>query len=379
MLHGEKISTGAIVARRVAVGARIRHLALPAIIAALGLALGTPTGRYLLRAAWEEGRILQRRRPITAVMADPATSAATRAKLQLVLDARRFAADSLGLRAGESFTTYTRLDSDTLVLVLSGAYRDRLESYTWWFPIVGDVPYKGFFDARDAVRAEGALRGRGLDTYLRPSPAFSTLGFFNDPLLSTSLEADSIELANTVFHELTHNTYYATGEAVFNESFANFVGARASAAFFRARRAPTAAATADLRWADDTILGVFWSGVYQSLDSAFRAHPDDRAARLAARDTLIGAARVRLVATVGPALQTIPPAALAHARIDNAALLARRIYLTDLPEFDLAWARCGGDTRRTVARIIALARGTAGDPFAAVRGWVRSPAAGGGC
>ena len=182
------------------------------------------------------------------------------AKLRLVLAARAFAADSIGLRAKQSFTTYSHLDRDTLVLVLSGAYRDRLAPYTWWFPIVGRVPYKGFFDFA-AARAGGATSSTptGFDVYLRPSPAFSTLGWFNDPLLSTSLRADSLDLANTVIHELTHNTFYAPGQAVFNESFANFVGARGSAWFFRSRGAPAAADQADARWADEKLLARFWA------------------------------------------------------------------------------------------------------------------------
>ena len=86
----------------------------------------TQTGRYLLRAAWEEGRILSRRRPIAELVADARTKPDISAKLRLVLAARSFAADSIGLRAKQSFTTYSQLDHDTLVLVLSGAYRDRL-------------------------------------------------------------------------------------------------------------------------------------------------------------------------------------------------------------------------------------------------------------
>src|SRR5687767_9959941 len=101
---------------------------------AAGLAVAylviTPTGRYIARAGWEEGKILARRRSIPELIADEGTSAQTRAKLQLVLTARAFAEDSVGLKAGDSFTTYSQLDSDTLVLVLSGAYRDRLERYT---------------------------------------------------------------------------------------------------------------------------------------------------------------------------------------------------------------------------------------------------------
>ena len=339
----------------------------------LAYLLLSPTGRYLLRAAWAEGRILANRRAITAIVADPATSPRTASKLRLVLAARAFAADSVGLKAKQSFTTYSPLDRDTLVLVLSGAYRDRLASYTWWFPIVGRVPYKGYFDFAAAKDAARALDARGFDVYLRPSPAFSTLGWFNDPLLSTSLRADTLDLANTVIHELTHNTYYAPGSAVFNESFANFVGARGSAWFFRARGAPVAADQADARWADEKTLSRFWATLYRRVDSAFKAHPTDSLARLAARDSLYKEARRELVDSVGPHLRTYGPHALERVRLDNAALLAHRLYDTDLDLFDQVWVIEHGDLRRTVARIIELAKSRTKDPFRALRDAVAAP------
>ncbi|MDB4884387.1 MAG: hypothetical protein JWL95_3153, partial [Gemmatimonadetes bacterium] len=217
--------------------ARTLSVLLLLIVAYLVLA---PTGRYLLRAAWEEGKILARRTPIVQVAASPATPPALRAKLNLVLAARVFARDSLGLSTGQSFTTFSRLDRDTLVLVLSAAYRDKLKSYSWWFPVVGWVPYKGYFDFKQARDAERALTADGFDARLGAASAFSTLGWFNDPLLPTTLHGDSLTVANTVIHELTHNTYYAPGGAVFNESFANFVGSRGAERFFLSRGQPAA-------------------------------------------------------------------------------------------------------------------------------------------
>ena len=206
-----------------------------AIVAAIIALISAPTGCYLSRGAWEEAKILSRREPISEIVARPGVPAETKEKLKLVLAARQYAKDSLKLRVKDSFTTYSRLDHDTLVLLLSAAYRDTLKPYTWWFPVVGRVPYKGYFDFDEARRTAREMEREGFDTYLRPADAFSTLGFFNDPLLSTTLKSDTLSLANTVIHEVTHNTFYASGQAPFNESFAMFVGARGSAAFFRSR------------------------------------------------------------------------------------------------------------------------------------------------
>jgi predicted aminopeptidase len=348
---------------------------------ALGLAgsgaivafLVSPLGCYLSRAGWEEAKILARRRPIAELVADSATDAVTRGKLRLVLQARAFARDSVRLRVNQSFTTYSRLDRDTLVLNVSAAYRDQLKRYTWWFPIVGRVPYKGYFEFDDARRLGRELEGRGLDVYLWPAAAFSTLGIFNDPLLPTTLREDSLDLAATVIHELTHNTYYAPGGAVFNESFAEFVGARGAAWFFRSRGDSAAEAEVMARWSDQKVIGQFWETTYNALDSAFKAHPNDRVARLAARDTIFARARRQLVFEFGPRLRTVGPRALERIRLDNAILLMRRVYNTELELFDAVLRREGGDLRRAVARIVELAKGDSRDPFGALRRWVAGP------
>jgi len=341
-------------------------VAVAALVVAAALVLG-PTACYLTRGAWEEAKILGRRREIADILADPRTPPETRAKLMVVEAARSYARNVLGLAAGESFTTYSYVDHDTLVMVLSAAYRDRLAPYTWWFPIVGRVPYKGYFDFAAARRAAAGLRRSGYDTYLRPSDAFSTLGFFNDPLLNTTLRADSLELANTVIHELTHNTFYAPGQVAFNESFATFVGYRGAAGFFRARGDSVAAARVDAMWADERLLGTFWSGLSAALDSAFAEHPNDRALRIAARDSIYRAARRTLVDSLAPRFRTIAPVYAARVPLDNAALLARRVYASGLDVFDLLWQEDGRDLRQTVRDVIAAARSDPGDPLAAVR------------
>jgi predicted aminopeptidase len=311
-------------------------------------------GCYVSRAAIAEARILARRQPIARLAADSTQDAALRAKLRLVLEARQFAIDSLGLRAGNAFTAYSPLERDTLVLVLSAAYRDRLERRTWWFPVVGRFPYKGFFDFAEARRTAEAMRGEGLDVTLGASSAFSTLGWFNDPLVTPTVRQDSVTLVNTVLHELLHTTYFAKGAVSFNESFASFVGGRGAEHFFRARGDSTALRRAQADWHDDRLLGGFWERLAARLDSAYGAHPPAAtAARLAARDTVYRWARTHLTDTVAPRLRTYPPGWGARVPLDNAVLLARRVYAEGLGRFDAEYEAAGGDLRGAIARVIA--------------------------
>jgi len=335
---------------------------------AIGAVCASCSPGYVLRGAWEEGKILGRRRPITQVIADRRTEPETRRKLQLVLTARGFARDSLGLRTGESYTLFSEKKSDTLATVLSAAYKDRFRARLWWFPIVGSVPYKGFFHEEDARREAARLEAEGFDTYMRPTSAFSTLGWFNDPVLSTLLRYPDVDLANTVIHELLHNTYFAPGKISFNESLANFVGARGAIELFCGRDGPDAPTCRRARdeWDDDLVFGFFMVELIHDLESLYARTDLTREQKLALREDVFARAQRRFAEEVRPRLKVATFASFTREPLNNATLISRRIYYDRLDLFERVYDSRGGDLRRTIADITAAARASKGDPYAGV-------------
>ncbi|MGH7499955.1 MAG: aminopeptidase [Gemmatimonadales bacterium] len=331
-----------------------------ALFAGYGTAyLASDDVRYLTRAGVEETHILQARRPITDLVNDPRTDSAVKGPLRLVLESRDYAA-RLGLQAKETYTTYADVGRDTLLLVLQASPRDCLCASTWKYPIVGRIPYKGFFDTRAAQREADRFTARGYDVYLRPSGAFSTLGWFNDPLLSTALTGDSVELAATVFHEIAHNTLYVKSATPFNESFAQFVGYHAAESFFAAKGDSAKARQAADRWHDEIVLGDFYTTLAERLQRLYDQHPDS-AALEAGRNEAGAWARTELEGPVADKLKTLRIGKLPDRPVNNARIIAGRIYRTRLDLFDRWYDQHGRDVRGSVAALDTLMQGAAGD------------------
>lgn len=323
---------------------------------------------YVARAGWAQARILASREPIPAVVADPATDERTRGKLVLVLEARRYAIDELGFRnAGDSYTTLARLRSDTLALVLSAAYRDRLAFRTWWFPITGHVPYRAYFSERGAERARARLEAEGFDTYLRPTAAFSTLGWFADPLYSTLLRQDEVGLVETVLHELAHNHLFVPGQGRFNESYANFAGYAAAIVFFCEREGggpdTVWCRRARDRWADAQDVSAYLMALEEEIRAIYAREGLTSAERVALRGEAYDAARTRFRDTVQPRLRATTYGTLGAEGLNNATLLSRTLYFHRLADFHARWeVTWGGDLAGLLAWIREEAPGR-DDPF----------------
>ncbi len=342
----------------------MRRAARTAIVV---LVAGCGTPGYVARLGWTELHILWRREPIASLVARPDLDPALRARLELVLAVRAFARERLGLRVDGSFGTFAAVGDDATVWVVSAARRDRLDAVTWWYPIVGRVPYRGFFARPAAERAAAALAGRDLDVEVRRAVAFSTLGWFADPLLSTTAAEPPVPLADTVLHELFHATLYLPGAAAFDESAATFVGGRGAAAFFCRAGAPDAAACAEARaaWAATRARARILGRLAAQLRRLY-AHRPPRAVRERARTWLAGAAADALARRgLGRRADLLPP--------NNARLLGELLYTTDLDRFD-ALAPTDADLPTAVARLVAAAKRSR-DPFATLAALQNPPAA----
>jgi predicted aminopeptidase len=311
------------------------------------MALATPqvvtacSPGYVLRAGWEEARILAERRPIDEVVHDTTAPAEVRAKLRLVRDGRDFAERTIGLDAGRTFRSYVELSRDTLVLTVSAALEFRLQWHTWWFPIVGRVPYRGFFDFGQALAEADRLAGQGFDVSVRPVSAFSTLGWLPDPVLSTTLRMDSVSLIETIIHETTHTTFFPPGQAHFNESFANFVGNRGAIDFFcDALRDRALCEAARLRWEDTRVFGRFFHSVEGPLRELYALDLGPEEMRRRKRQVFEDAAR-RFDADVKPNLAAGRYGSLDPESLNNAWILSRLLYYTRLDDFEALFQHYG--------------------------------------
>ncbi len=326
---------------------------------------------YFLRAGYEEARILWHRRPIAEVLSRPDLDATTRAKLELVLQVRRFAEQELGFDVGGSYSSITEVANPPIVYVVSAAPRTSLEPYTWWFPIIGRVAYKGYFDAAAAKQEAQRLEAKGYDTYIRTAVAFSTLGWFSDPLLPHLLGYDQETLANIIIHELFHSTFYLPGKTALNESLANFAGHRGAIAFF-AKEQQSEVATmqhAEATWESELAISNFLAEAAERLNALY-ASPVSEAEKLRQRAVLFVRLQEEFRSLPGPVRQNTD---FASVQLNNAVVLQYLMYLKELALFEQLYQQNGRELRVTLARITEAAK-KEDDPFAGVRALAHVPA-----
>lgn len=347
-------------ATRSARGPGSMRTAIAEKLAALVLLVGSIalSGCYLGHLAVHQTRLLRARQPIDALLEDPATTPELRSRLALVVEARAFAA-RLGLEVGAQYTSYVEWPGDRLVTTLVATRPGTVEAVGFWFPITGRIPYKGYFDRERAAAEAERLRARGLDVCEAPVPAYSTLGWMDDPVTGPMLRRGEGFLAETILHELVHASVYVPDAPDWNEGIARFIGEEASVRLFAETGRPAAARRArveEQRRIDAELLRL--RGAVAELYAANPPGPE----RDAARARLAAETRAALAALP---LETLDAEALAAGMALNDACLALHgTYAVHLERFRELLAALDGELPGFVARIRAAA--SADDPLAAL-------------
>lgn len=201
---------------------KIKKLVISTVAAAAVLPLLSSCAQfsYYLQAVEGQLSLLSEARPIDDWLADPGVEEKLKSRLTKVKEIRRFAATELGLPDNESYKSYADLKRPYVLWNVVATPALSLQPVNWCFPIAGCVNYRGYYNKREAQAFAEELRAQGFDVQVSGVPAYSTLGWFNDPVLSTFIQYPEAEMARLVFHELAHQVAYAKDDSRFNESFA---------------------------------------------------------------------------------------------------------------------------------------------------------------
>ncbi|MFC5411224.1 aminopeptidase [Larkinella bovis] len=184
--------------------------------------------RDLVRYGWMQGkgqlRILWNTKPVEQVLADPSFPDSLKRKIELIQEIKRYSVDSLGINPSKNYTTFYDQHGQPILWVVVASEKYRLVAKEWKFPVIGTFAYKGFFEHDRAREELESLKQQGFDTRLNEVSAWSTLGFFRDPILSSMLKRSEGQLAELIIHELTHGTLFVKDNLEYNENLADFIG-----------------------------------------------------------------------------------------------------------------------------------------------------------
>ncbi len=322
---------------------KVRHLGLALILLTVTTLLvpGCRAG-YVIRSAWYQGELLASRESFEEVRARPDVSPELLRGLERVEDIKLYGHE-IGLKPTKAYQTVS-LDWDRKMWNISACQPLSFEPVTWWFPVVGRVPYLGFFDEGDLERWKQKLEGEGLDVYQRRIGTYSTLGWFSDPLLPGMLDGTEYEVAKLVLHELAHATVWIRGSVSFNESFASFVGDVAAEGYVISRFGPD---SPQLRKAHEDEEDAFlWRrlqrDLYERLDAVYKdkALSDDEKRQKKAE---IFAAFPALVAAAPFHDGDWAVRAARKGTWNNARLIQFRTYNDRRPIFEALLEKNGGD------------------------------------
>ncbi len=317
-------------------------------------------GAYLVR--YSSGA-----QPMKPLIEDPSTPADTREFLLRVQDIKRFAVGTLGLKNNDNYTRYREIDRDHMVDVVQACDAVSFDAYMWSYPILGRLPYKGFYERPDADAEASRLKALGYDVIVRPVDAFSTLGFTKDPVYSFMKRYSPFEIADLIIHEQTHATLFLKGQPEFNEEMATFVGDEGAFEWLRetyGEGSPEYRTAVDSK-ADSDLFVSLLHGLSKRLSVVY-AGAFSREEKLARKAEIIDEFKKNLSDGRARGFRTSAYANLGRIPLNNAYLSLYSLYSDDIPLLR-SWfeQRCGRSLKRFMESMKELA--SHGDVKAQIR------------
>jgi len=297
-------------------------------------------GCYYVQAAAGQWEVLRKREDIGEVIADASTPPEIARRLRLVEEARQFSVAELGLPDNDSYRSYSDIGRDFVVWNVFAAPEFSLRAKQWCFPVAGCVSYRGYFDREAARREASKLQKRGFDVAVGGVVAYSTLGRFDDPVLSSMMQWDDTQLVGVLFHELAHQQLYVKGDSAFNESFATAVEEAGIERWLAAHGSPGDLAEYDAGRRVREALMSLVAEASEDLRALYGGEIGETEKRRGKSARL-----AQLASDVAGVLERAgrDSSAWRQGDLNNARLVSLALYEDRLPAFRALLLRCGGD------------------------------------
>jgi predicted aminopeptidase len=304
---------------------------------------------FIASSSYYQLRLLSQREKFDDALKDPKIDVETKRKIKLVQEVKIFAEDKLHLAHSKNYESFVLLDDKYVVYAITASFKDHLEPFTWTFPFVGKVPYKGFFKKSAADEEREKLVNRNFDVVERGVSAYSTLGWFADPLLSSMTLDDDADLVDTIIHETTHATVYIKSNADFNERLAVFVGSKGMEEFYLQKEGASSPVIkrAHLIAEDSRIFSTFISDEIKKLE-LFYVSNKSSPSLLKDREVKFTELKENFVRYWKPRLKTDTYFGFEKQKINNAVLLNYKTYYQDLSQYESAYNKLGKNWTRFI-------------------------------
>lgn len=310
---------------------------------------------YYLHSGYHQSKLISSRESIDKVLRQSSVNEETKRKLRLVQDTKAFAESELGLKSSRNYTTFVKLEEPYVTYIVQVSHNDELKPYLWSFPLVGNVPYKGYFRKRLADEEAASFSPDKYDTYVRGVSAYSTLGWFQDSVLSSMLRYADYDLVELILHETVHTTLFIKNAAEFNERMATFLGQEGMKRFYLKREGKDSPnlKKAEKDSEDQAIFSAFITKEIESLKKWFSENKgftkEQKTARLKEIQT-------RFKQDVRPRVQKESFQDFENRELNNAYLLGLQTYMYSLEDFQKLFDKFGQDFTKTLAYLKSLER-----------------------